>query len=271
MVEAVAVVEVEDVNLTPSNEVDAIDSSEGPEIRVQPVAEAEIYSPLSSEQSEGNSAHEAVKDVAESNVQAENKAIVIAKNHRPKAQVERAISETPVAVPGSRQVSVSDRSIETEMTGSEVEAKVEPEEVIQASRNGKVKQPDNQITPEQSILVMEAFVRNYEVGDFDRMVAMFTPDAIIDRGQGAEIIGQHYYLLFRKSTKRQITIHKLEADHAPHVSARLEARVLPAGDAHSMVESNDGWKHYLIEMEMDLVRMEDRILIARMTDRVKLK
>ena len=127
------------------------------------------------------------------------------------------------------------------------------------------------MTPEQSLLLIEAYVQSYEAGDHNQMAALFTPDAVIDRGQGAAVIEQHYHALFRKSSKRQVTVDQLETDQTPHIVARLEARVLPAGDAHFMVEPGNSWQQYLIDMELDLVRVEDRILIARMTDRVKLK
>ena len=177
-----------------------------------------------------------------------------------------------------KQTTVTDKPVEPSSekavpieTGSMTKQVAHIKDTVQQPDPGVLEERDNPVTREQSLMLLQAYIKSYEAGDNARMVSLFSPDAVIDRGQGSAVINQHYNAQFRKWSKRQITVHELDADEAPHVSARLEARVLPAGDAHSMVESGGSWQHYLIDIELDLIRMEDQVLIARMTDRVRLK
>ena len=177
-----------------------------------------------------------------------------------------------------KQTTVTDKPVEPSSekpvpieTGSMTKQVAHIKDTVQQPDPGVLEERDNPVTREQSLMLLQAYIKSYEAGDNARMVSLFSPDAVIDRGQGSAVINKHYNAQFRKWSKRQITVHELDADEAPHVSARLEARVLPAGDAHSMVESGGSWQHYLIDIELDLIRMEDQVLIARMTDRVRLK
>ena len=105
------------------------------------------------------------------------------------------------------------------------------------------------------------YVSLYQSGELMGMMGLFTRNAIIDGKQGIKYVAQYYDHLFRTTSDRQLALSRVKTSWGSPARAQLQ---LQANVINKQVQGAR-LQHYTGDIDMEIVQIEKRLFISRLT------